>query len=196
MPGQDYEVTAHISLEEAYRGTEVELNLSAPELDENGLLRRVPRTFRVRIPKGATDGQRLRLAGRGGKGLNGGRDGDLYINVALHPHALFRVSGHDLYLDLPITPWEAVLGGTVEVPTLGGSVNLKVPPNTRAGQQLRLSRRGLPTPKGEAGDLYAIVQIVVPTAASERERELFRQLAQASTFNPRGHFQQEVSSGT
>src|SRR5262249_37656251 len=108
MPGQDYEVTAHVSLEEAYRGTEVELNLTTPEFDEKGLLRRVPRTFRVRIPKGATDGQRLRLTGKGGKGLNGGRDGDLYINVALHPHALFRVSGHDLYLDLPIAPWEAV----------------------------------------------------------------------------------------
>ena len=149
MPGQDYEVTADISLEEAYRGTEVELNLTVPEYDAKGLLHRVPRIFKVRIPKGATDGQRLRLAGRGGKGLNGGRDGDLYLNIALRPHPLFRVSGHDLYLDLPLAPWEAVLGATVEVPTLGGPVRLKVPPNTRAGQQLRLSRRGLPKPKGQ-----------------------------------------------
>jgi curved DNA-binding protein len=196
MPGQDYEVTAHITLEDAYRGTEVELNLTVPEFDEKGFVHRVPRTFRVHVPKGATDGQRLRLAGRGGKGINGGRDGDLYINIALHPHSLFRVSGHDLYLDLPIAPWEAVLGGTVEVPTLGGSVHLKVPPHTRAGQQLRLSRRGLPRPKGEPGDLFAIVQIVVPAVTSDRERELFKQLAEASTFNPRGHFQQEVKSAT
>jgi len=194
MPGQDYEVTAHISLEEAHRGTEVELNLSVPEHDGKGLLHRVPRTFKVRIPKGATDGQRLRLAGRGGKGLNGGRDGDLYLNIALHPHPLFRVSGHDLYLDLPLAPWEAVLGATVEVPTLGGPVRLKVPPNTHAGQQLRLSRRGLPRPNGGEGDLFAIAQIAVPTAASERERELFKQLAESSTFNPRGRFQQEVRS--
>jgi curved DNA-binding protein len=196
MPGQDYEVTAHVSLEEAFRGTEVELNLTVPEYDAEGRLKRVPRTFKVRIPRGATDGQRLRLGGRGGKGINGGRDGDLYLNIALHPHPLFRVSGHDLYLDLPLAPWEAVLGITVEVPTLGGPVHLKVPPNTRAGQQLRLSKRGLPKPKGDEGDLFAIVQIVVPTAASERERELFRQLAAGSTFNPRGHFLQEVSSGT
>ena len=194
MPGQDYEVTADISLEEAYRGTEVELNLTVPEYDAKGLLHRVPRIFKVRIPKGATDGQRLRLAGRGGKGLNGGRDGDLYLTVALRPHPLFRVSGHDLYLDLPLAPWEAVLGATVEVPTLGGPVRLKVPPNTRAGQQLRLSRRGLPKPNGKEGDLFAIAQVVIPAATSERERELFRQLAEGSTFNPRGRFQQEVKS--
>jgi curved DNA-binding protein len=188
IPGEDYEVTAHISLEDAYRGTEVELSLSVPEHDEKGFIRRVPRTFKVRIPKGAADGQRLRLAGRGGKGLNGGRDGDLYLNIALHPHALFRVSGHDLYFDLPLAPWEAVLGATVEVPTMGGPVRLKVPPNTHAGQQLRLSGRGLPKPSGKEGDLFAIAQIAVPTAASERERELFKQLAESSTFNPRGHF--------
>lgn len=188
MPGEDYEVTAHISLEDAYRGTEIELNLTVPEHDEQGFVRRVPRTFKVRVPKGAADGQRLRLAGRGGKGLNGGRDGDLYLNIVLHPHPLFRVSGHNLYLDLPLAPWEAVLGATVEVPTMGGPVRLKVPPNTHAGQQLRLAGRGLPKPAGNEGDLFAIAQIVVPTAAGESERELFRQLAAGSTFNPRGHF--------
>ena len=194
MPGQDYEVTARVSLEDAYRGTEVELNLSVPEFDDKGHVRRVARTFKVRVPRGATDGQRLRLAGKGGKGLNGGRDGDLYLNIALNPHPLYRVTGHDLYLDLPLAPWEAALGGAVEVPTLGGAVQLKVPPNTRAGQQLRLSKRGLPRPGGGEGDLYAIVQIVVPAAASERERELYTQLAAGSTFNPRAHFQQEVKS--
>ena len=196
MPGQDYEVTAHISLEEAYRGTEVELNLTVPEHDEEGFFRRVPRTFKVRIPQGATNGQRLRLPGRGGKGFHGGRDGDLYLNIVVHPHPLFRVNGHDLYFDLPLAPWEAVLGATVEVPTLGGSVHLKVPPNARAGQQLRLAKRGLPRPHGAEGDLYAIVHIVVPAATSERERELFRELAQGSTFNPRGRFQEELNSGS
>ena len=196
MPGQDYEITAHISLEEAYRGTEVELSLTVPEQDEEGFLRRVPRTFKVRIPKGATNGQRLRLPGRGGKGFHGGRDGDLYLNIVVHPHPLFRVNGHDLYFDLPLAPWEAVLGATVEVPTLGGPVHLKVPPNARAGQQLRLAKRGLPRPHGAEGDLYAIVQIVVPAATSERERELFTELAQGSTFNPRGHLEEELNSGS
>ena len=128
--------------------------------------------------------------------MNGGRDGDLYITVRLRPHPLYRVSGHDLYLDLPVTPWEAVLGASVEVPTLAGTVALKIPPNTRAGQQLRLSGRGLPRTSGEAGALYAVVQIVVPPAASEREHDLYRQLAGASSFDPRAHFKQEATSGT
>ena len=194
MAGEDYEVTAPVSLEDAYRGTEVELNLSVPEPDEKGQLRRVPRTFKVRIPPGAADGQRLRLAGRGGKGLNGGRDGDLYINVALHAHPLFRVSGHDLYLDMPLAPWEAVLGASVEVPTMSGAVRLKVPPDTLGGRQLRLAGRGMPKPGGTHGDLFVIVQIVVPAAAGESERELFRQLAAASTFDPRTHFKSEVKT--
>jgi curved DNA-binding protein len=196
MPGQDYEITAHISLEEAYRGTEVELNLTVPEHDEEGFIRRVPRTIKVRVPKGATNGQRLRLPGRGSKGIHGGRDGDLYLNIVVHPHPLFRVNGHDLYVDLPLAPWEAVLGATVEVPTLGGPVHLKVPPNARAGQQLRLAKRGLPRPRGAEGDLYAIVHIVVPAATSERERELLRELALSSTFNPRRRFEEEAKSGS
>ena len=194
MPGQDYEVTAHITLEDAARGTMVDLNLAVPEYDEHGRLHRVPRAFKARIPKGATDGQRLRLRGKGGKGANGGRDGDLYLNIALHPHSLYRVSGRDLYLDLPLTPWEAALGAAVEVPTLGGAVNLKVPPNTHAGQKMRLAGRGLPKPEEGAGDLFAIVQIVVPTVLSERERELFKQMAEVSNFNPRGHFKQEAGN--
>jgi curved DNA-binding protein len=192
IPGQDYEVTTHISLEDAYRGTLIDLNLTVPEYDEQGRLHRVPHEFKARIPKGATDGQRLRLPGKGGKGFNGGRNGDLYLTIALHPHALFRVSGHDLYLDLPLTPWEAALGASVEVPTLGGSVRLKVPPGTHAGQKLRLAKRGLPKPHEGQGDLFAIVQIVVPTALSERELKLFKELAESSTFNPRGHFKQVV----
>ncbi|MGE5385307.1 MAG: DnaJ C-terminal domain-containing protein [Betaproteobacteria bacterium] len=194
MPGQDYEITAHISLDEAYRGTTVELRLEVPEQNANGQIRRVPRTFRANIPKGATDGQKLRLAGKGGKGINGGRDGDLYLNIALHPHPFFRVDGHDLYFDLPLTPWEAALGLTLEVPTLGGPVNLKIPPGTAAGRSLRLSKRGLPRPHGDPGDLLAVVQVVVPTVLSDHEKALFKQLAESSTFNPRGHFEQEIEN--
>ena len=194
MQGQDYEVTAHITLEDAARGSTVELNLAMPEYDAQGRLHRVQQAFKARIPKGATDGQRLRLRGKGGKGANGGRDGDLYLNIALHPHSLYRVSGHDLYLDLPLTPWEAALGTVVEVPTLAGAVHLKVPPGTPAGQKMRLAGRGLPKPQEGAGDLFAIVQIVVPTVLSERERELFKQMEQASNFDPRGHFRQEAGN--
>ena len=194
MPGQDYEVTVHITLDEAYHGTKVDLDLSMPEYDAAGVPHRVPVAFTARIPKGATDGQRLRLPGKGGKGFNGGRDGDLYINIVLRPHSLFRVSGHDLYLDLPLAPWEAVLGTTVEVPTPSGAVRLKVPPGTQAGRQLRLGKRGLPKPRSGEGDLFAIVQIAIPEATNEKERTLFRQLADVSTFNPRKHFEQEMSN--
>jgi len=195
IPGQDYEVTAHITLEDAYQGALLDLSLTVPEYDDQGGVRRAQREFKARIPKGATDGQRLRLPGQGGKGFNGGPSGDLYLNIALHPHSLFRVNGHNLYLDLPLTPWEAALGATVTVPTLGGPVSLKVPPGTSAGRKLRMMKRGLPKPSSGAGDLFAIVQIAVPTVLSERERSLFKELASNSTFNPRGHFEQEGKHG-
>jgi curved DNA-binding protein len=189
MRGQDYEVAVPITLEEASRGTEVSLDLTTTEFDEHGVPHRVPRSVKARIAKGAVDGQVLRLPGQGGKGAHGGSDGDVYLNISLRPHRLFRVSGHDLFLDLPLTPWEAALGTEVRMPTLAGSVNLKVPAGTRAGQQLRLSGRGLPMPKDGAGDLYAIVQLAMPPDPTERERALLRELAAASTFNPRRHLE-------
>ena len=192
MPGQDYEIGVAITVEEAFHGTQIDLDLNMPEYDEQGRLRRVPRAFKARIPKGATDGQRLRLPGKGGKGMQGGRDGDLYLNITLRPHALYRASGHDLFLDLPLAPWEAVLGTSVEVPTPGGVVRLKVPAGTHAGGQLRLPGRGLPKPKGGEGDLYAIVQIVVPSVVGTPERELYRKLAEGSNFDPRAHFAVEA----
>jgi len=188
MPGADFEVTVRLALEDAHRGTQVDLNLSVPEADGEGRVRHVPKNLKARIPKGASDGQRLRLRGQGGKGARGGRDGDLYLNIVLDPHPLFRPSGHDLYLDLPLAPWEAALGATVEVPTLAGTVSVKVPPGTPAGRKLRLPGKGLARPGGGEGDLYAIVQIVNPPELGSRERELFRALAEESRFDPRGHF--------
>jgi curved DNA-binding protein len=188
MPGQDFEVPVEISIEDAFRGTTLDLQLSMPEYDAARRLRRVPHNVKARIPPGAVDGQRLRLPAKGGKGLNGGRQGDLYLDITLKPHRLYRSTGHDLFVDLPLAPWEAALGASVEVPTLAGAVNLKVPAGTSSGQKLRLTGRGLPRPRGGAGDLYAVVQIVVPAQPTERERELFASLEEASTFNPRRHF--------
>jgi len=192
MPGHDYEIGVAITIEQAFHGTQIDLDLNMPEYDEQGRVRRVPRAFKARVPKGATDGQRLRLPGKGGKGLHGGRDGDLYLNISLRPHALYRASGHDLYLDLPLAPWEAVLGTSLEVPTPGGTVRLKVPPGTQAGRHLRLPQRGLPKPKEGQGDLYAIVQIAVPSVVAEPERELYRKLSDGSNFDPRAHFAVEA----
>ena len=193
MPGEDYEIAVPITVAEAYSGTEIDLDLNMQEYDAQGQLRRVPHAFKARIPRGASDGQRLRVPGKGGKGFNGGRNGDLYLNISLRPHALYRVTGHDLYLDLPLAPWEAVLGTSVQVPTPGGAVRLKIPAATQAGQHLRLPRRGLPRPKGEPGDLYAVVQIVVPSVLDDAQRALYRQLEETSTFQPRAHFSEEGS---
>jgi curved DNA-binding protein len=192
IPGEDYQVAVRLPLEAALHGKVVELNLDVPEIDAEGRVRRVAKTITARIPKGASDGQRLRLRGQGGKGTNAGRDGDLYLDITLEPHALFRPSGHDLYIDLPLAPWEAALGAKVEVPTLDGAVSVTVPPGTAAGRKLRIAKKGLPKPGGGEGDLYAIAQIVNPTVLSERETELFGQLAETSRFDPRGHFKRET----
>ncbi len=175
FPGEDYEVTVQLSLEEAFRGTERELRLDG-------------RAIRARIPRGATDGQRLRLRGKGGPGVNGGPPGDLYLHIALDPHPLYRVSGHDLDIEVPVAPWEAALGAEIELPTLEGSVSMKVPPGSKGGQKFRLAGRGLPKPSGGAGDLYAVLNVVVPGSLSEPEKKLYEELREASRFNPRSRF--------
>jgi curved DNA-binding protein len=175
FPGEDYEVPVRLTLEEAYRGAE-----RAVQLDG--------RSFTARIPRGATDGQRLRLRGKGGPGLNGGPPGDLYLQIHLQPHPLFRASGHDLDLDVPLAPWEAALGAQIEIPTMEGRVTVKVPPGSKAGQKLRLAGKGLPKPGGGAGDLYAVLGIAVPATLTAREKQLFEELREASRFDPRGRF--------
>jgi curved DNA-binding protein len=192
-PGRDYEAAVRLTFDQAFEGAEIELDLNVIEYDEQGVPHRVPRRIKVRIPKGVTDGQQLRVPGKGGKGVNGGRDGDLYLDIQVEPHALYRVAGKDLYLDLPLAPWEAALGATINLPTPGGTVSLKVPPGTRAGQQLRLGGRGLARPGVKPGDLYAIAHIVMPGVLDDRQRALFRELAEASNFNPRAHFEAEAA---
>jgi curved DNA-binding protein len=186
IPGQDFEVPVEISIEDAFQGTTLELNLSLTERDPSGQVRRVPHPVKARIAPGAVDGQRLRLPGKGGKGANGGRDGDLYLDISLKPHRIYRATDHDLYLDLPLTPAEAALGASVEVPTPAGAVNLKIPAGTSSGQKMRLGGRGLPKPRGGAGDLFAVAQIVVPSSLTDRERELYRELGEKAA-NPRRH---------
>ena len=192
IPGQDYELTTQVTLEEAYQGMTVDLSFSVAEHDSQGQVRHVPHTFKARIPKGVTNGQKLLLRGKGGKGSHGGPNGNLFLNVSFIPHKLFRVIDYDLFIDLPLTAWEAALGATVKVPTLAGDVNLKVPAGSSSGQKLRISKRGMPKfNRGlnhEHGDLYALVQIVVPTSLSDKDRELLQALSVSSTFNPRAHF--------
>jgi len=185
--GEDYEVNVSLSLEEAARGTEVDLRLDARERAPSGRVVRIPKTVRARIPPGVAEGQRMRLRGKGGTGPNGAT-GDLYLNITLIPHRLFKVSGHDLTLEVPIAPWEAALGAQIEIPTLEGRVSVRIPPGSRSGQRLRLAGKGLPRPQGAAGDLFAVLGITLPESLSERERKLFEQLRAVSAFNPRRGF--------
>jgi curved DNA-binding protein len=176
LRGRDYEAALRLSLEDAHRGTTVSLDVE----HEDGA-----RTLAVTVPPGATEGQRLRLRGKGGPGVRGGEAGDIYLHITLLPHPLFRTDGHDLYFDLALSPWEAALGAEVEVPTLDGPVLLTVPAGSRSGRKLRVRGRGLSTGRGGRGDLYAIVGVDVPASLGPRERELFEELSRISRFNPR-----------
>ena len=183
--GETFEFVMPVTLEQIYHGAETEISVAVPDYDSQGLLHRVPKTFRIRVPKGAADGQRLRLAGKGGRGMNGGQPGDLFVVMKVQPHPYFQVDGNDISVEVPLAPWEAVLGATVEIPTLGGPVALTIPAGTVAGRKMRLGKRGLPGSGGAQGDQYAIIRIEVPKMTSEREKTLYGELAEASDFDPR-----------
>jgi curved DNA-binding protein len=173
MRGGNQEAVLEVTLEEAAAGGKRRISLG------DG------RDFEVEIPRGVRDGQRIRLAGQGSAGPGGGPSGDLFLRVRVKPHPRFRVEGRDLYVDLPVAPWEAALGAEVPVPTLSGSVRLKVPHGSSTGRRLRLRGQGLPSPDGSAGDLYAVLAVHVPKRVTDKERELFEQLASVSRFDPR-----------
>ncbi|WP_034087146.1 DnaJ C-terminal domain-containing protein [Streptacidiphilus albus] len=176
VPGADQEAELTLSLEEAYRGGRRKITLGGPGGE---------RGYDVTIPAGVVDGQRIRLAGEGGRGRAKGSAGDLYLVVRIAPHPQFRLSGRDVHVDLPVTPWEAALGAPVPVTGPGGTAKVQVPPGTSTGRRLRLRGEGMPNPKGSPGDLYAEIRVMVPPSPSPRERELFEQLAADSTFDPR-----------
>jgi len=182
--GADQTARVRISLEDAYHGAARQLSLEVPEIDAQGHLKSRTRTLNVRIPAGVTEGQQIRLAGQAGGGVGGGEAGDLYLEVEFAPHPVFRAEGRDIHLRLPIAPWEAALGATLSVPTLGGRVSLKVPAGAQSNQRLRLKGRGLPgkTP----GDAYVQLEIVNPPATDADAQAAFEALAERfKAFNPR-----------
>jgi curved DNA-binding protein len=178
VAGADQTAETSLTVEEAYRGARRSVSLAGPD---------GTRSLDVTIPAGVTDGQRIRLAGQGGRGSDGARPGDLYLVVRIAPNRTFRLEGRDLHVELRLAPWEAALGTSAAVPTPGGEAKVKVPQGTSSGRRLRLRGRGLPNPKGKPGDLLAEARIMVPNRPSDPERELFEQLAAASDFDPRGH---------
>lgn len=176
VAGADQEAELPLTVEEAYRGGRRQITLNGPD---------GPRQYTVTVPKGVSDGQRIRLAGEGGRGRGSGSPGDLYLIVRTLPHPRFRLAGRDITVDLPLTPWEAALGTTVAVTTPGGESKVIVPTGSSTGRRLRLRGEGMPNPKGAPGDLYAEIKIVVPPQLTPRERELFTALAEVSDFDPR-----------
>lgn len=200
--GRDIEGDIMVTLEEALRGSvrSVSVRHKGPCQPCGGSGRSLGRlcptcagtgqvqkteTCQVKVPAGVTEGQKLRLAGRGEVGASGGGAGDLFLRVRLARHPDFEVDGHNLSYEVELAPWEAVLGASVEVPTLAGKVSIRIPPGTQTGQKLRVRGRGLPVRGGESGDLIVVAQVEVPVKISESERKLWEQLAHASDFKPR-----------
>jgi len=183
--GSDQHAKVSISLEEAFQGTTQSIQLQVPEVDAStGQVQYKLRTLKMNIPAGAQPGQQLRLAGQGAPGIGGGPAGDLYLEIDIAPHRFFSLKDLDVYLTLPVTPWEAALGAEIKIPTLGGAVGLKLAPGTQSGQKLRLKGRGLPG-KPAPGDQYAIVQVHVPQAKTQEQREVYEKMARVMPFNPR-----------
>ena len=181
--GSDIEGDILVTLDEALQGSMRSVSLKRVD-PRTGAAE--TETFTVRIPPGAQEGRRIRVPGKGGPGSGGGAAGDLFLRVRLAAHPDFEVRGADLYHELDLAPWEAVLGRQVAVPTLSGTIKLRIPPGTKSGKQLRVRGQGLPkSPAGERGDLYVVVQLQIPEAVTEEERELWEKLARVSRFNPR-----------
>jgi curved DNA-binding protein len=180
--GQDHVARVEIDLEDAYRGGSRTIELRSPEMSADGHVSVKPRTLRVSIPAGVTEGQQIRLAGQGSPGIGGGPPGDLLLEVNFRAHPLFKAEGRDVTLTLPVAPWEAALGENVSVPTLGGTVGMKLPANARAGQKLRLRGRGLPG--SPPGDQLVQLEIVLPPD-SPQARRLFEEMKRELPFDPR-----------
>ncbi len=182
--GEDHHAKVLLDLEATLAGGTRSIGLRVPEVDGDGRLRVKERTLNVQIPRGILPGQTIRLAAMHPRAL-AGEAGDLYVEVEFEPHRLYRVDGRDLILELPVAPWEAALGATVQAPTPGGAVELKIPAGSRAGTRLRLKGRGIPA--SPPGDLYVELAIALPPAAGEASRAAYRALEAAAPFNPRAH---------
>ena len=181
--GQDHHAKIVVPLEDSFHGATRQFTLHSPELDAHGNVALHERTLQVAIPKGIRAGQLIRLAGQGSPGFGPGPRGDLYLEVEFAPHARWRVDGRDLYHTLRVSPWEAALGATVPVPTPEGTVEMSVPAGSQTGRKLRLRGRGMPG--APPGDLYVVLEVVLPPAGDDKARAAYRRMAQDLAFDPR-----------
>jgi curved DNA-binding protein len=182
--GPDHEAELTIPLEDAFRGARRSISLKTTVSEGPGRSKTVNKKLEVAIPKGVSEGKRLRLGGQGGNSA-GGKRGDLYLTIHIAPHPKFRVVGSNIEVDVPVTPWEAALGGDITVPLIDGTARITLPPGITTGKKVRVKGKGLPNKGEEKGDLYATMKIVVPETLSKKEKELFQELAEISQFKPR-----------
>ena len=184
--GQDHHAKILIDLADAYNGAKRTISLHMPTQDPEGHVMTQERKLDVNIPKGIKAGQNLRLSGQGGPGMGDGGAGDLYLEIDFHPSPLYKVDGKDVYLDLPMAPWEAALGTSLNIPTPAGStLELTIPPNTKSGRKMRLKGKGIPSK--EPGDFYVVPNIVLPEAQSDAQKAAYQELEKAFDFKPRSH---------
>lgn len=181
--GEDTFAKIVVDLDDAYHGATRTVGLTHTELKPDGKPQLKQRTLNVHIPKGVHQGQHIRLAGQGGAGVGGGEAGDLYLEIEIRSHPFYHIEYKDVYLDLPVAPWEAALGASVKAPTPTGIVDLKIPPGSHAGSKLRLKGRGIPGKP--AGDFYVLLQIALPPADTEAAKAVYREMERTLKFNPR-----------
>jgi curved DNA-binding protein len=181
--GEDTYAKILIDLEDAYTGKSRAVTLEHTEIGPDGRPSTKQRTLNVRIPKGVRQGQHIRLAGQGSPGIGGGESGDLYLEVEFRPHRYYRVEGRDVFIDLPVAPWEAALGSTVKVRTPSGYVDLTIPPNSANGRKLRLRGKGIPAK--QPGDLFVVLNVALPKADTEAAKAAYEDFRQAVDFKPR-----------
>lgn len=187
LRGGDHHAKIVIDLDDAYHGATRTISLRTSRADANGRVASEERAVNVQIPKGVREGQYIRLAGQGALGRGGGQPGDLYLEVHFAPHARYHVQGRDVFESVPVAPWEAALGAGIEVPTPSGRVQVNVPAGSRHGRKLRLRGRGIPG--DPPGDLYLVLEIVLPPADTDKARELYRSMARDLSFDPRREFE-------
>lgn len=183
MRGQDHHARILINIEDAYTGAKRDITFHTPQLDENGRVVNKEKNLRVTIPRGIQEGRHIRLAGQGMPGSGGAKAGDLYLQIGFNPHKLYKVDGRDVYLELPVAPWEAALGAKLKLPTPAGAVNLNIPEGSQSGRKMRLKGRGIPA--STPGDMFVTLRIVLPQVKTDADREIYRQMQSKLDFNPR-----------
>ena len=185
--GNDHHAKILIDLEDSMQGATRSISLRIPEVDPSGHVISKQRVLKVNIPKGIKQGQHIRLAGQGNPGIGQGKAGDLFLEIEFNPHSIYRVDGRDVYLDLPVAPWESALGASVKVPTPGGLVDMKIKPGSANGSKMRLKGRGIPASSANntAGDLYMVLRVESPPANTADEKAAYENMKKTFSFNPR-----------